>query len=93
MSGTLAPLKAYTDLIGLPPQTRLLELPSPFPPENVLCLATEGVTTKEEFRLPRMYEKITAKLVEICEATPANIGIFTASYDVLEGKDRKATFR
>lgn len=85
MSGTLAPLEAYTDLIGLPPQTRLLELPSPFPPENVLCLATEGVTTKEEFRLPRMYEKITAKLVEICEATPANIGIFTASYDVLEG--------
>ena len=85
MSGTLAPLEAYRDLVGLPSDTRLLELPSPFPPENVLCLVTEGVTTKEEFRLPRMYEKITSKLVEVCEATPANVGIFTASYEVLEG--------
>jgi DNA excision repair protein ERCC-2 len=85
MSGTLAPLEAYRDLVGLPEHTRLLELPSPFPPENVLCLVTEGVTTKEEFRLPQMYRKITEKLVEICEATPANVGIFTASYEVLQG--------
>jgi DNA excision repair protein ERCC-2 len=85
MSGTLAPLQAYREIVGLPEQTLLLELPSPFPPENVLCLVTEGVTTKEEFRLPRMYEKITSKLVEVCEATPANVGIFTASYEVLEG--------
>ena len=85
MSGTLAPLEAYRDLVGLPRDTRLLELPSPFPPENVLCLVTEGVTTKEEFRIPPMYEKITEKLVEICDATPANVGVFTASYEVLEG--------
>jgi DNA excision repair protein ERCC-2 len=85
MSGTLAPLEAYRDLVGLPGDTRLLELPSPFPPENVLCLVTEGVTTKEEFRIPQMYEKITEKLVEICEATPANVGVFTASYEVLQG--------
>ncbi|MEM2289508.1 MAG: ATP-dependent DNA helicase [Candidatus Hadarchaeales archaeon] len=85
MSGTLAPLEAYRDLVGLPSTARLLELPSPFPEENVLCLATEGVTTKEEFRLPQMYQKINEKLAEICEEVPANVGIFTASYEVLRG--------
>jgi len=85
MSGTLAPLEAYRDVIGLPTDTKLARYPSPFPAENVLALVVKGVTTKETFRAREMYEKMAARIAEVVKATPANVGIFTASYNVLEG--------
>jgi DNA excision repair protein ERCC-2 len=85
MSGTLAPLEAYRDVIGLPADTMLARYPSPFPAENVLALVVKGVTTKETFRAREMYEKMAARIAEVVNATPANIGIFAASYNVLQG--------
>ena len=85
MSGTLAPLEAYRDVVGLPADTALANYPSPFPAENVLALAVKGVTTKETFRAREMYEKMVARIAEVVKATPANVGIFAASYNVLQG--------
>jgi DNA excision repair protein ERCC-2 len=85
MSGTLAPLEAYRDVVGLPADTTLARYPSPFPVENVLALVVKGVTTKETFRAKEMYEKMVARIAEVVKATPANVGIFAASYSVLQG--------
>jgi len=51
MSGTLVPLEAYRDSIGLPrDRTRLEVFPSPFPPGNRGILFVGDVTTKYEAR-------------------------------------------
>lgn len=85
MSGTLSPLGAYVNVSGLPENSIKLQCSSPFLEKNILVLATRGVTTKEEHRTPKMYQKIVERLVEVVDSTPANIGVFTASYGVLQG--------
>jgi len=84
VSGTLSPLEAYADVVGLPSPLRL-RCSSPFPPEHVLALVVRGVTTKETSRGPEMYKKMVRILAEVEAATPGNVGIFAASYEVLEG--------
>lgn len=85
MSGTLAPLEAYRDIVGLPDDSVMGHYPSPFAAENVLAVAVKGVTTKEQFRGREMYEKLVERIAEVVKATPMNVGVFTASYGVLEG--------
>jgi DNA excision repair protein ERCC-2 len=84
MSGTLAPIEAYRDVIGLPEDTSTAQYPSPFNQENVLSLVVRGVTTKESYRGPEMYEKIAERIAEVADAVPGNVGVFVASYEVLE---------
>ena len=85
MSGTLVPIEAYRDVIGLPADIVTAQYPSPFHEKNVLALVVRGVTTKETYRGPEMYEKLAERIAEVADAVPANIGVFTASYEVLEG--------
>jgi DNA excision repair protein ERCC-2 len=85
MSGTLVPLDAYRDIMGLPADTIMARFPSPFPEENVLAFVLRGVTTKETYRKPEMYEKLAERVAEAVASVPANVGVFTASYEVLEG--------
>jgi DNA excision repair protein ERCC-2 len=85
MSGTMEPMECYESVTGLPDRTTKRSLPSPFPRENVLCLLCKGVSTLFKKREAEMYEKICKKCTEIIDYTPANVGIFTASYEVLEG--------
>jgi len=85
MSGTLAPLEAYRDVVGLPTDVMAARYPSPFPAENVLALVVKGVTTKETYRAQGMYKKMAERIAEVAEATPANVGVFAASYKVLHG--------
>jgi len=84
MSGTLQPLEAYVKVTRLPSSTVCQALPSPFPKEHILSLACCGVTTAMEHRTPLMYRKIVKRLTEVVGNTPANVGVFTASYEVLE---------
>jgi DNA excision repair protein ERCC-2 len=58
-------------------------VPSPFPKEHVLPLVSCGVTTAMESRTPEMYKKIIKRIGEVVEHTPANIGIFVASFEVM----------
>jgi len=100
MSGTLQPLEAYTQITKLPENTIKSVVPSPFPKEHILPLVCCGVTTAMEKRTPPMYNKIIERIEEVVQNTPANIGVFAASFDVLnaliteglEGAVSKALF-
>ena len=83
MSGTLQPLEAYAKITELPDNAIHCVVPSPFPKEHILPLISCGVTTALERRTPEMYEKITGRIREIVQKTPANTGVFAASFDVL----------
>lgn len=83
MSGTLQPLEAYIKITKLPENTIQCVVPSPFPKEHILPLVCCGVTTAMEKRTPAMYSKIISRIVEVVQNTPANTGIFAASFEVL----------
>lgn len=85
ISGTLEPLESFIKITGLPDSTYCEAVPSPFPEEHILPLACVGVTTSLNARTPKMYKRIVKKIAEIVRYTPANVGVFTASFDVLEG--------
>ncbi len=84
LSGTLEPTSAHIDLVGLPTKTRVLNLPSPFTRDQIFPLISLGVTTKMRYRTPQMFEKITRRILEVCRATPHNVGVFVPSYVVLQ---------
>ena len=83
MSGTLQPLEAYVRITKLPKNTVKRIVPSPFPKEHVLSLVCLGVTTAMDKRVPTMYRTIIKRITEVVRNTPANTGIFTASFGVL----------
>ncbi len=85
ISGTLEPLESYVKITNLPAETVRRALPSPFPKENILSLVCCGVTTTMKRRTREMYRKLAKRVAEISRYTPANVGVFTASYEVLEG--------
>jgi len=65
--------KGYEEIIGK----------SLFKSKNILALIIDGVNTKNENRKPFMYQKIIEKVEEVIVNTPANVGIFCASYKIL----------
>jgi len=83
MSGTLQPLQAYAQLTKLPEDTVQCIVPSPFPKEHVLSLVCLGVSTAMEKRTPAMYQTMIERINEVVQNTPANTGIFAASFEVL----------
>lgn len=83
MSGTLQPLQAYALITKLPENTVQSVVPSPFPKENVLSLVCLGLSTAMQKRTPIMYETMINRILEVVENTPANTGIFVASFRVL----------
>lgn len=84
MSGTLQPLESFVKVTHLPDSTVRRAVPSPFPQEHILSLACCGVTTAMQQRTPTMYKKLVKRVAEVVRYTPANVGVFTASYEVLE---------
>jgi DNA excision repair protein ERCC-2 len=84
MSGTLQPLEAYARITRLPENTVECVVPSPFPKEHVYSAVCCGVTTAMEKRIPSMYQTIIERINEVSENTPANIGVFAASFEVLK---------
>ncbi|MHA1786165.1 MAG: helicase C-terminal domain-containing protein [Candidatus Helarchaeota archaeon] len=84
LSGTLN-TGAYLDILNLPETTKIINLPSPFSPDQFKVFVTESVTTRNTERTVEMYEKIVQKCIEVIENTPKNIGIFAASYQVMNG--------
>lgn len=84
LSGTLQPIKAHIDLVGLQKATRSLNLPSPFSQDQILPIISFGVSTAMRFRTPPMFEKIANRIAEVCRATPHNVGVFVPSYTVLQ---------
>ncbi len=83
MSGTLQPLEAYARIARLPEDTVRCVVPSPFPKEHILSLVCCGVSTAMEKRTPANYQTMIKRINEVVQNTPANTGIFTASFGVL----------
>jgi Rad3-related DNA helicase len=86
MSGTLRPLAEYRDTMGLPGSTRLLQLPSPFPPENRQVLYATDVTTRYEVmeRVPDMPERLSAHLEVLLNGSMRNTLVLFPSFELLE---------
>jgi DNA excision repair protein ERCC-2 len=83
MSGTLQPLDAYLKITKLSKNAAQFIAPSPFPKEHIFSAVCHGVTTAMEKRTPIMYKTIIKRIIEVVENTPKNVGIFVASFDVM----------
>ena len=86
MSGTLKPLDEYRDSVGLTKDARLMDIPSPFPPENRLVLYVDDVTTKYEDieRDASMVDRLGERLSEIITSVPKSTIVFYPSYALME---------
>ncbi len=83
MSGTLEPIESYLKITHFPETTIRRVVSSPFPREHILPLACCGVTTAMKQRTRSMYNKLVKRITEVVCYTPANVGVFTVSYEVL----------
>ena len=86
LSGTLAPLVEYRDALGLGERTRLLDVPSHFPPENRRFLFDPTVTTRfEELRSdPRAIARLADRLVEVLQSLPVKTAVFFPSFELMQ---------
>jgi DNA excision repair protein ERCC-2 len=85
LSGTVNPY-VYNNLMGLQQSGKSYKgiiADSPFQSQNIKAIITEGVDTRRENRNPTMFKKMLSKIEEVIASTPANIGIFCASYKIL----------
>jgi len=103
MSGTLRPLDEYRESIGLPQDTRLAEIPSPFPPENRMVFFVEDVTTRHDDmnRDQEMADKIAGYISELVRGVRRSMIVFYPSYALMDkiaprisavSEDRKVFF-
>ncbi|MHA2287981.1 MAG: helicase C-terminal domain-containing protein, partial [Promethearchaeota archaeon] len=85
LSGTVNPY-VYNNLMGLQSSGKGYKgivADSPFLKKNIKALITEGVDTRRKNRNAPMFKKMLSKINEVLNCTPANIGIFCASYKIL----------
>ena len=84
LSGTLAPLDEYRDSLGLGTDTKTLDVPSHFPPENRKVLYDTRVTTQfEELKNdPRAIQRLSDRLAEVLQSLPVKTAVFFPSYDL-----------
>ncbi len=84
MSGTLTPLEAFHDVMGID-NARLKKFPRMIKRENALVLVAKDVSTRGAERSLEVYRKMADYIVEAVKIIPKNVGVFTASYEVLQG--------
>ncbi|MFW9987213.1 MAG: helicase C-terminal domain-containing protein [Candidatus Odinarchaeota archaeon] len=85
LSGTANPY-VFNNLMGLNECGKSYKgiiADSPFSSKNIKALIIEGVDTKRNNRIPMMFKKMIEKINEVLQCTPSNIGIFCASYRIL----------
>lgn len=85
MSGTLAPLEDYRIVCGIG-QAKKLEMPSPFPAENLRIFAIEGVDRRFEAiqRDPSLVSKQQDLARQAIQASPGRTGLFFPSHKMLD---------
>ncbi len=84
MSGTLTPLEAFRDVMGIK-NTQLKKFPRIIKRENAQVLVAKDVSTRGDERSLDLYRKMVEYIVEAANLIPKNVGVFTASYEVLQG--------
>ncbi len=85
LSGTLSPLEEYRDSLGLGPESRTLDVPSHFPPENRKFLYDPTVTTRfEDLKSdPRAITRLADRLVEVLQTLPVKTAVFFPSFELM----------
>jgi len=78
-SATLSPADYYLDLLGADPPFGLVQLPSPFPTENLEIFAGEHLSTTYRER-DENYKPIAKLVSGFCRYAPGNILVFFPSY-------------
>jgi len=66
-------VKGYTEILA----------DSPFKSRNIKALIVSGINTSRDNRTPAMYKKIISSVLEVVNNTPGNVGVFCASYKIL----------
>jgi len=87
LSGTVNPY-VFNNLMALQESGKSYKgiiADSPFKKKNIKALIIEGVDTKRDSRTASMFKKMISKIDEVLYCTPANLGIFCASYKILKG--------
>jgi len=85
LSGTVNPF-VYNNLMGLQNSGKNYKgivADSPFHKKNIKAIITEGVDTRGKNRNAPMFKKMLSKINEVLYCTPANVGIFCASYKIV----------
>jgi DNA excision repair protein ERCC-2 len=82
ISGTISPLDAYAEMLGLGSDAIKVTFQSPFALKNRLGLIVHGLDTSFQSRNSAMYDKIVDHCLAVAGATPGNTGIFTSSYTI-----------
>lgn len=84
MSGTLWEPDYYVDVLGLDSKRiKFLEVPSPFPEENMMIIVDMAVTTKYEMRSNVEWDKMASRLVSIIKVINGRIAVFFPSYEIM----------
>ncbi|HYK92464.1 MAG TPA: ATP-dependent DNA helicase [Thermoplasmata archaeon] len=86
LSGTLAPLPEYRDALGLSESTRLLSVPSHFPPENRRIFFDPELSTRfEEIQGdPTAIPRLADRLGEVLQSLPVKTAVFFPSFELME---------
>ncbi|ASA77841.1 helicase C-terminal domain-containing protein [Thermococcus sp. 5-4] len=84
MSGTLTPMEAFRDVMGIE-NVRMKKFPRMVKRENAQVLVAKDVSTRGDERSLQVYRRMVEYIVEAAKLIPKNVGVFTASYEVLQG--------
>jgi DNA excision repair protein ERCC-2 len=86
LSGTVNPY-VFNNLMGFHESGKRFKgiiADSPFKKKNIKAIITMGVNTRRENRVPNTFNDMVAKISEVLCSTPSNVGIFCASYKILD---------
>lgn len=81
-SATLSPSDYYVDVLGGNEDDPLLNLPSPFPKENLLLMVQPNISTKYKDR-DKTYDKVASSIKSFIENKVGNYFVFFPSYAYL----------
>ena len=82
-SATLTPTSYFSDLLGGGKRPKLLELPSPYDPQNLCVAAVDTVSTRFEDR-EKSYKKVASCIAAAISGRAGNYIVYFPSYSYLE---------
>ncbi len=82
-SATLSPQNFYRQMLGLPPATRWIDVPSPFAPEQLRVAAVTNLSTRYQHRAQSL-APMARLMAQQYQSAPGNYLVFLSSYDYLQ---------
>jgi len=82
LSGTIN--ADYGEIVGIK-SSKYMELSFNYSSDQVLPIVATNVTSDYDMRSPTMYRKMAEYIIVTAEVVNSGIGVFTASYEVLNG--------